>query len=62
MLRTMPAHDFHYYSTYIVHDIPKEWYVHNIFNTANQILGYKQLVLITLVPAGVCTTISCKFC
>ena len=48
MLRTMPARYFQYYSTYIIDDIPKEWYVHNIFNTANQILGYKQLLVITL--------------
>ena len=61
MLRTMPARYFQYYSTYIVHDIPKEWHVHNMFNTANQTLGCKQLVLITLVPAGVFITISCEF-
>ena len=42
------------------HAIPMEWYVH-MFNTANQILGCRQLAQITLVSAVVFITISCKF-
>ena len=43
-----------------VDTIPSEWYMH-MFNTANQILGCRQLVLIALVPVRVFTTISYKF-